>query len=287
MAAALQDITEKLCRISREHFIDPFSRLEWPDSLDRHQWFMSPELLSVYGTSRYEELDEDARKILSFYETVNFFSINIHGERMLIEGLAKRLYRRHTETVSPYLHHFLDEENKHMFYFGRFCHRYAGKVYPEKKLPMEHEAAEGEDEFLFFARVMLFEEMVDVYNRRMAKDERLVPIAREINWLHHFEEARHLVFGRRIVEALYETHGPDWSGEVIERLAAELVAFLESTWRDLFNPEAYRDAGLPDCYGLRRELLADPVVIERGRAFSKRCARTLTKIGLLTEDMIP
>ena len=92
---------------------------------------MSPDLISLHGTRHWDALDEQGRRVLSFFELVNFFSINIHGERMLIEGLAKRLYRKHAETVTPYLHHFLDEENKHMFYFGRFCNQYAGKVYAE------------------------------------------------------------------------------------------------------------------------------------------------------------
>ena len=207
---SLTDLTARLCRISRTHFIDPFSRLQWPDSLEHAQWFMTPELISLHGTEHYEALGERQQQQLSFFELVNFFSINIHGERMLIEGLAKRLYRKHTEVVSPYLHHFLDEENKHMFYFGRFCNQYAGKVYVEKKLAVDREYAAGEEEFLFFARVMLFEELIDIYNRRMAKDQRLVPIAREINWLHHFEEARHLAFGRRIVQELFETHADAW-----------------------------------------------------------------------------
>ena len=103
----LPQLTEKLCRISREHFIDPFSRLEWPDALDRHQWFMTPELISLYGTEHFDAMDDAQKQRLSFFELVNFFSINIHGERMLIEGLARRLYRTHTEVVSPYLHHFL------------------------------------------------------------------------------------------------------------------------------------------------------------------------------------
>ena len=46
--------------------------------------------------------------------------------------------------LSPYLHHFLDEENKHMIYFGRFCTDYANKIYPDKKLvfPREHDGAD-------------------------------------------------------------------------------------------------------------------------------------------------
>jgi len=282
--ATLSELTTRLCRISEEHFIDPFSRLEWPESLERDQWFMSPELLSLHGTRHFDALDEGQRQNLSFFELINFFSINIHGERMLIEGLARRLYRKNTETVSPYLHHFLDEENKHMFYFGRFCNQYAGKIYDEKKLSVEREYADGEEEFLFFARVMLFEEMVDVYNRRMAKDQQLVAIAREINWLHHFEEARHLVFGRRIVEELYENHAGSWHGQIRERVGDELLHFLDATWKEFFNPEVYKDAGLPDAYGLRRDLLADECVEERRKTLSERCARTLYKVGLLTQE---
>jgi len=282
--ATLSELTTRLCRISQEHFIDPFSRLEWPESLDRDQWFMSPELISLHGTRQFDALDEEQRRNLSFFELINFFSINIHGERMLIEGLAKRLYRKNTEIVSPYLHHFLDEENKHMFYFGRFCNQYAGKVYEEKKFSIEREYADGEEEFLFFARVMLFEELVDVYNRRMAKDQQLVPIVREINWLHHFEEARHLVFGRRIVEELFEAHASGWASEVRDRIRDELSHFLDGTWKEFFNPEVYKDAGLPDAYGLRRDLLADESVEARRKTLSERCARTLYKVGLLTQE---
>ena len=89
--ATLPELTTRLCRISQEHFIDPFSRIEWPESLERNQWFMSPELISLHGTEHFDALDEEQQKILSFFELTNFFSINIHGERMLIEGLAKRI----------------------------------------------------------------------------------------------------------------------------------------------------------------------------------------------------
>ncbi len=284
--ATLPELTTRLCRISQEHFIDPFSRIEWPESLERNQWFMSPELISLHGTEHFDALDEEQQKILSFFELTNFFSINIHGERLLIEGLAKRLYRKHTEVVSPYLHHFLDEENKHMFYFGRFCNQYAGKVYADKKLAVERDYADGEEEFLFFARAMHFEEMVDVYNRRMAKDQQLVPISREINWLHHFEEARHLVFGRRIVEELFETHADSWPSDIRQRIGDELMDFLDATWKEFFNPEVYKDADLPDAYALRREVLANQAVEARRKTLSTRCARTLYKLGLLTQESI-
>ncbi len=280
---ALEATVERLCRVSVENFIDPFSRLEWPDRIDEDAWYTSPELISLHGTPAYEELSLPQRKRLGFFEAVNFFSLNIHGERMLIEGLARRLYRRGQETISPYLHHFLDEENKHMTYFGRFCTRYAGKVYPEKKLPFPQEFAPGEEDFLFFAKVLVFEEIVDVYNRRMARDERVAPIAREIHGLHHFEEARHLVFGRELVAELFERHREQWSDGVLRGVRRTLAAYLSATWKEYYNPEVYRDSGLASPFELRRAALASPGGEAHRAEVSQGCLRFLLQNGILEE----
>ncbi len=280
---SLEATVERLCRVSVEQCIDPHSRIEWPERVDEGAWYTSPELISLFGTPAYEQLSKAQRKRLSFFEAVNFFSLNIHGERMLIEGLARRLYRRDQEAISPYLHHFLDEENKHMSYFGRFCTRYAGKVYPEKKLPFAHEFAPGEADFLFFAKVLVFEEIVDVYNRRMARDERIAPIAREIHWLHHFEEARHLVFGRELVAELFARHRAQWSDEVLRGVRATLAAYLGATWKEYYNPDAYRDAGLEDAFELRRAALASPSGRAHRIEVSQGCLRFLLEGGILEE----
>ena len=91
----------------------------------------------------------------------------------------------------------------HMTWFGGFCRRYAGKIYPDRKLVLPREHAPGEEDVLFFARVMIFELLVDTFNRRMAKDDRLHPLVREINRRHHEDESRHLAFGRLLVEDLW------------------------------------------------------------------------------------
>ena len=71
-----------------------------------------------------------------------------------------------------------------------------------------------------------------------------------------------------------------------ERVGSELGAFLDATWRELFNPEVYRDAGLSDAYALRRSAMTDPAVQSRRRDTLARCARTLLGVGLLTEDAL-
>jgi hypothetical protein len=254
----MQSTVERLCKTSVENVIDPHAALEWPEEMSREQWFTSPELMTLYGSDAWQAMDEAQRMRLSFFEAINFYSLNIHGERMLIEGLSKRLYRRGNEVISPYLHHFLDEENKHMFYFGSFCSRYAGKIYPEKKLVMASETPapappeSGVEDFLFFAKVVVFEEIVDVHNREMAKDARLHPLAREINRLHHFEETRHLSFGRKLTQELWERWSPEWDADKVASVRDYLAAYVTATWKEYYNPEMYKDAGLDGAFALRR-----------------------------------
>lgn len=283
---SLQETVLKLCEASRRKSVDPYTYVDWPDRLDPGQWFTSQELISLYGTPRWERLDDAARARLSFLEAVNFCSINIHGEKSLIEGLAQRLYSPTDawEACSPYLHHFIDEENKHLVYFGGFCRRYAGKVYPDRKLDFPRKYAPGEEDFLFFARVLVFEEIADVYNQRMANDERLAPIARRINLIHHLEETRHLVFGRQIVADLFERHAPSWTSQTLESVRGYLAAYVLATWREYYNPEVYADAGFDDPYDLAEEAFRHEGRRAQRREISASLVRYLLEQGILARE---
>lgn len=281
------DLLERLCRISADDAAARGAPPDWPARIAPGEWCMSPELLSLHGTPEGEALEEDARRRLSLFEAVNFFSLNIHGERALVAGIAARLYRDGCDGAARYLHHFLEEENRHMALFAEFCRRYAGQVYPEKRFPVARDYARGEEDFLFFARVLVFEEIVDRYNRLMAADRRLAPIARYINRAHHRDEARHLAFGRRMVAWLFRRHRPHWSAATLERVRADLAAWLAACWREYYNPQAYRDAGLPDPYGARERLLADPVRRRHHEAFSRPVVRYLLAHGVLAAAPAP
>ena len=65
----------KLSRASTRNFLDP-AQLEWPKAIDPDAWHFTPELISLYGSPLWQSLDETARKRLSFFEAVNFFSLN-------------------------------------------------------------------------------------------------------------------------------------------------------------------------------------------------------------------
>ena len=281
MRSDLADTVRKLSASSRRTYQNPYEAIVWPDELGRRQWFTSPAFVSLHGTPAWQALSDAERRELSFWEAVNFYSLNIHGEKALIEGLARRLYQPGMEEVAEYLHHFLDEENKHSVWFGTFCMRYAGKVYPERKVVFPRDYAEGEEDFLFFAKVSIFEEIVDRYNVAMGRDDQLVTVARQINANHHAEETRHLVFGRRIVEALWGQWADRWSADVVAGIRAYLSAYVTATWREYYNPDVYRDAGFADPWAVAREAWDHPATHAHRDEINRTALRPLVEAGVL------
>jgi hypothetical protein len=244
---------------------------------------MSPEWVSIHGTAAFARLDTPAVRRLCLLEAGHFFSLNIHGERRLMAGLAARLYRADSADHDGYLHHFLAEENEHSAMFGRFCRQYVGKVYPERKLalPDLDDRPRAEADLLFYAQVLLFEELVDRYNVALARDARLLPIVRAIHARHHADESRHLAFGRQMLLRLAARQ------RIPEDVPRALADFLVLTLREYLNPDVYADAGLPDPWGLQEEAFALPA----RRAFRAQVAgpavRFLHSLGLLPSAEVP
>jgi hypothetical protein len=280
LAALAERLTAASDRVGR----DPYASIAWPAARDAQAWYFSPELVSLHGTPAWAALGEDARRALAFFEAVNFCSLNVHGESRLIAGLEASAAGRGDDAVADYLQCFRAEEAKHRAAFTRFCVDYAGAVYPDRSIALAP-AWDGDDaELVFFARVLVFEEFVDGYNATMARDPRLAPVARQLNQAHHLEEARHLAFGRAwLAQRVAAGHARWQAGEAAE-IARHLAEFRQALWRDLFNVQAWRDAGLADVYALRLAVLADPRVQAREQAAFERVVRFLHGLGLAAGD---
>ncbi len=285
MSPKKDSLTAKLTSQSRERLWNVYTEIDWPEQLSGELYCMSPELISIHGTELWDDLDEPSRVRLSLYEVASFFSITLQGERPLVAGLSDRLYGRHVSAVdTEYLHHFIDEENKHMAMFGMFLSRYVGNVYPEKKISFSREYAPGEEEIAFFCKVMLVEEIGDYYNVKMMNDPSIEPIVRTINALHHRDESRHLGFGRVHLEELCARWLPAWDDATRGGFAAWLRKYVEASWADFYNPAMYRDAGLGDGYAIRRMALGHEAPAAFRRRASKKVLSFFTRVGLLAEE---
>ena len=278
------DLAVRLTTMSRDQFWNVYTEFDWPQTLEADRYCMSPALVSIHGTELWDGLDEEQRKRLSLFEVANFFSLTLQGERPLVAGLSDRLYsKRVTKETTEYLHHFIDEENKHMIMFGIFLEKYIGKVYPEKKIALARKYSKGEEEVAFFCKVMVVEELGDYYNVKMMIDKTIEPLVKHINWVHHRDESRHLGFGRRHLTELAEHWLPKWSDETRQGFQAWLSAYVKSSWADFYNPTMYKDAGLDDPYGVRKMALAHPATAAHRTKASKKLVNIFVRLGLLDE----
>jgi hypothetical protein len=279
-AIDFEQFLEKLSSISERDYIDPAS-FQWPATTDHDAWYFTPELISIYGSDTWRSMSVAQQKELSFFEAVNFFSLNIHGEKYLISEISRRLFDSDNSKLSSYLLHFVDEESRHMMYFSGFCQRYAGEIYPDRTIHSNASDDAEYDLFMLFARINVFEEIVDYYNKTMASDERLAPVVREINRIHHVEEVRHLAFGRKFLKQCLDKNISASGNKRRSELRSSLMEYLNCVWKEYYNPRAYKDAGLPDAFRLWQVTANSLAATQHRTTVNRERLKFLSKMNLL------
>lgn len=276
---------DRLIDLSVGTYYNPYKTFKWPESLPERQWWMSQDLMTVYGTAQMQQLSESQLMALSKWESINFYSLNIHGIRELLLEVTKRIHSPGYETPSKFFHHFIGEENEHMWFFAEFCLRYASKIYPDRNVKLGSETYEPDIEsLLVFIRILVFEEIVDYFNTRMAKDNSLHPIIQQINAIHHQDESRHIAFGRQIVKQLYAQVSGKYPAETLQGVETYVKNYIIASIQSLYNPAVYRDALIPEPYNFRRLLLENPARRPHHQQVLKRTIDFLVKTGILSQE---
>ena len=277
-SSRLEQTTAKLTSLSLAARSDSHGLFDWPSHASTDRLAMSEALLPMAGLALDRELGDEQRSRVAMLEAANFFSINIAGERELISGLALRLFKGRPVLISNYLQHFIEEENAHTAVFARFCLDYGGGIFPDRQVQFPCERSADEEEFLFFARVLVFEEIANFYNKTMGEDYDLWPLARDINRYHSEDEARHIAFGRLQVAELWERFAVKWSDEERKQVGGYLRDYTASVLRSYVNPEVYRALGLPA--GVRQQILDSPHWTVLAVKSTERVTRWLARLGV-------
>ncbi|AYF76773.1 AurF domain containing protein [Nocardia yunnanensis] len=282
MSAKLDAVLERLSELSRRGYYNPYTRFDWPADVPRDSWWMDPEFLTVHGTD--EILDGDVSIRLSQAETINFFSLHVHGIRELMGEVAIRIHTPRYRRASEYLHHFLGEENDHMWFFAEFCNRYWDGVYPAaapSPLAATTDADAGPwNDFVVFSRILIFEELFDYYNARLGTSTVVPPIVAELHNAHHHDENRHVAFGKRLVEWLYAEALENGGACGKPAVATYIKNYIEHSVASMYNPRCYAYAGVANPLALRRRLLGHPARRQVHSDIMRRLDRFYLRLGL-------
>ncbi|KAB2589993.1 MULTISPECIES: diiron oxygenase [Streptomyces] len=275
-------ILDRLATKSIDDYYNPYRLFEWPEQLPEDMWWMSPELTTTYGTEWAEKLTPEQLHTLSKHESINFYSLNVHGIRELLVEVVNRIHTAGFETPSEFFHHFIGEENEHMWFFAEFCLRYGKKIYRQPAGGAETAAPSDKvQSLLVFARILIFEELVDHFNSAMAEDERLHETIRGINRIHHQDESRHIAFGRELVNLLHQDLKRTATEQELDEVSTYLRRYMRHSFESLYHPQVYRDAGIERPHELRRALLESPARAEAELRTFRKTAKFLEKTGLI------
>lgn len=250
----------KLVNISRHVQSFAYTQFDWPENIPEDCWWFSPESLSIFGTPLYDELSEDQLKTLSKWECTNLFSLNVTGEQSLISDVIGIIQQPMLADAREYLHHFIEEESQHMWYFNEFCKRYSGKTYEKKTVSLGASSFPNDiDLLLIFSRITIFEEAGHYYNVANASDKRLHPFIVQLNAAHKTDEGRHISFGRSIIAQLAGDIVKKYPEDTLKKIEDQLLISLNIVVESFYNPNMYRDANLGRGITIRQSLLNNPV----------------------------
>ncbi|GAB2745819.1 diiron oxygenase [Kitasatospora kifunensis] len=281
-------ILNRLREKSIQDYYNPYQTFDWPASLPLDVPWMTPELASTHGTVVQQELTQTQLLALSRWESLNFYSLNVHGIRELLTEVVNRIHMPGFEIPSDFFHHFIGEENEHMWFFAEFCLRYGGKIYPTAAPFRSGAAADvAVEHFLVFARILLFEEIVDHYNLTMADDDSLHETIRQVNRIHHRDESRHIAFGRELVALLYEPLRTSLDPSRLQELEGYLKRYIAYSLQSFYNPQVYRDAGIPDPLGFRRRVIEDPARRDIEKKAVRKPMSFFIKAGIFQNEELP
>ncbi|WP_423907077.1 diiron oxygenase [Candidatus Spongiihabitans sp.] len=239
------DKINRLIQLSRSQTYDPYTRFSWPKDIPLDCLWCDEDLLTTYGTEIHKNLTEEQLFLLSKWETIHFFSLNVHGIKSVLEFVCRCFYNKRYTQISEYLHIFLAEENSHMWFFARFCHLYGRKLYPTLQIRTPSTSDDIENDLYSFASALIFEEFVDYYNQKVGRNKEVPDIVREINYQHHVDESRHVAFGREIIRKLHSeilSNGADEEQQM--RISLYFKKLIIHFTGLMYNPLVYADTGI-------------------------------------------
>jgi hypothetical protein len=284
------DRLQRLVTLSKERSYNPYERFSWPDEVPTDRLWCDEDLLTTYGTELHDRLSPEHKIALSKWEAINFFSLNVHGIKTVLEFVSQSIYQRRYYDISEYLHIFIAEENAHMWFFADFCRRYAGKIYSSPALPVGVNENKVEHDLYMFASTLIFEEFVDFYNHKVGNNATVPEIVRDINYQHHLDESRHVSFGREVVKELFmEIISMDGSEATRERIGMTVKGLIHYFVSLMYNPNVYADAQIVEASGfsstsaLRNWLRKHADRKERHGIWFRRTADFFLRAGIIDD----
>jgi hypothetical protein len=274
-----QELSSRLLGSAARKSYDPAVDIDWSAPIPDALYGLSPEWSTLYATPLWDRLSEEQRVTLTIHEYCSISGVGIWFECLLMQLVLRDVYGE--DPAQPHVQWALTEiadECRHSVMFARTAEKFGAPSYqPPKRIQRLGKAfaAKG-DGPAAYAAILVAEEILDIFQRDLMKDERVQPLTRATSRIHVVEEARHMRFTREEIAR----RTPRLSGRQ-QRLHRTIVASVAAIVADnLVQPGVYAAAGLdPD--EARTAARANEHYAGKLRDAAAGLTRFLREVGLL------
>lgn len=239
---------EILEQLNQHHiYQDPIKRVNWL-RLSLDDYWLPEEALSLYGVSEFMVLPPEQRRAVSHFEYLHLLEANIWLEGMFMERLAQSAsYARKNIALLKYHLNELREGAGHSLVFAEIIQR-SGLPRVATRFHELHwvnwfTRRTSVDSVAFWLAVMLGQEIPDRVNRVIRQHKNVIcPAIFDVATFHTVDEARHISFSRRMVDAGVQ--------DISANKALVLRFVLQRMLNQFVDAYFYPEPGLYDFAGL-------------------------------------
>jgi hypothetical protein len=238
-----QELSTRLLGSAAKTSFDPAVDIDWDAPIPEDLYGLSPEWSSLYGTPLWDGLTEQQRVTLTIHEYCSISGVGIWFECLLMQLVLKDVYG--DDPAQPHVQWALTEiadECRHSVMFARTAQTFGAPSYqpPPSILKLGKAFAARGSGPAAYAAILVAEEILDIFQRDLMRDERVQPLTRATSRIHVVEEARHMRFARDEVARRTPRLGR-WA---LRRHRTEVAAVAAIIADNLVQPQVYASVGL-------------------------------------------
>jgi len=238
-----QELSTRLLKSAAKKSYDPVVDIDWAAPVPEHLYGLSPEWSTLYGTPLWDRLTEKQRVTLTIHEYCSISGVGIWFECLLMQLVLRDIYG--ADPAQPHVQWALTEiadECRHSVMFARTAETFGAPSYqpPTSILRLGTMFVKRFDGPAAYAAILVAEEILDIFQRDLMKDERVQPLTRATSQIHVVEEARHMRFAREEVAR----RAPELGRWQLHRHRTAVAAVAAIVAENLVQPEVYASVGL-------------------------------------------
>jgi hypothetical protein len=274
-----QDLSSRLLGSAAKKSYDPVVDIDWAAPIPAGLYGLSPEWSTLYGTPMWKSLSEEQRVTLTIHEYCSISGVGIWFECLLMQLVLRDIYGE--DPTQPHVQWALTEiadDCRHSVMFARTAQRFGAPSYqpPPSILRLGKAFAAKGGGPSAYAAILVAEEILDIFQRDLMKDERVQPLTRATSQIHVVEEARHMRFAREEV-ARRTPELSHWQLHKHRTVVASVAAIVAE---NLVQPEVYASVGL-DPRTARTAARANTHYSDKLRTASSGLVAFLRDLGLV------